>query len=482
MLPLVGAVAVDGWISHRNASAMASVVQDRLLLGSARIVAEQLRFEDGAFQEHIPPAALELFESGDVDRIYYRVTTASGQMVTGYGELAIPNVDLKPEIPYFFDTSVRNLPTHAVAFLQPVLTDQGVQSVLVEIAQTMRGHEQLTQSLWLHAMVQQLVILALVAVLILFGLQRGLQPLLRLRDAILARASGTFEPLRFGAIPSELAPLVDAINEDALRLDQYTRAQSIFIQNAAHQLRTPLTLLNTQVSYAVRATDGAVRAESLAAIRQTVQQSVRLVNQLLTLSAAEAHRPDETTESTIELDAVVRQVLEDLSGQAQAKGIDLGFEMAGSAPTVAGHPVALREIVMNLVDNAIRYTQPGGIVTSRIAGSRSAVILVIEDNGPGIPVEERERVFERFYRIHDRDSGGCGLGLPIAVEFASRMGARVVLRTPVTGIGLAVEVTLTRAVGSDARASIEVEDGVDDRLTADIADIQPSKSHSSRAT
>ena len=161
MLPLAGAVAVDGWISHRNASAMASVVQDRLLLGSARIVAEQLRFEDGAFQEHIPPAALELFESGEVDRIYYRVTTGAGQMVTGYGELAMPEVDLKPEIPYFFDTRVRNLATHAVAFLQPVLTDQGVQPVLVEIAQTMRGHEQLTRSLWLHAMVQQLVILAL---------------------------------------------------------------------------------------------------------------------------------------------------------------------------------------------------------------------------------------------------------------------------------------------------------------------------------
>ena len=155
-------------------------------------------------------------------------------------------------------------------------------------------------------------------------------------------------------IPSELAPLVDAINADARRLDLHSRAQGIFIQNAAHQLRTPLTLLNTQVSYAVRATDSAAQAESLAAIRQTVQQSVRLVNQLLTLSAAEAHNPDETTESPIELDAVVRQVLEDLSGQAQAKGIDLGFEMAGAAPTVVGHPVALREIVMNLLDNAIR--------------------------------------------------------------------------------------------------------------------------------
>ena len=446
MLPLAGAVAVDGWISHRNASAMASVVQDRLLLGSARIVAEQLRFEDGAFQEHIPPAALELFESGDTDRVYYRVTTASGQIVTGYSELAVPSPKLLAEVPYFFDTIVRDRPTHAVAFLQPVVTDRGVQPVLVEIAQTMSGHEQLIRSLWMDAVAQQLVILALVAVLILFGLRHGLQPLLRLRDALLVRASGTLEPLRIGEIPSEMTPLVDAINEYARRLDQYSRAQAIFIQNAAHQLRTPLTLLNTQVSYAVRATDPSGLAESLAAIRQTVQQSVRLVNQLLTLSAAEAHGLDESNESAVFLNTVVKQVLEDLSGQAQAKGIDLGFEMTGAAPSVAGHPVALREIVTNLIDNAIRYTQPGGIVTSRIAESRDDVTLVVEDNGPGIPEEHRERVFERFYRIHDRDSGGCGLGLPIAAEFASRMGARISLHTPAAGHGIAVEVKFVRAV------------------------------------
>ncbi len=454
MLPLAGAVAVDGWISHRNANAMASVVQDRLLLGSARMVAEQLRFEDGVLQEHIPPAALELFESGDVDRIFYRVTTGSGQTVTGYSELALPSATPQPEIPHFFDTEVRNLPVRAVAFLQPVLTEPGVQPVLVEIAQTMRGHEQLTRSLWLHSMVQQLVILALAAVLILFGLRHGFQPLLRLRDALLAREPGTLQPLKFEALPSELAPLVGAINEYARRLDQYTRAQGIFIQNAAHQLRTPLTLLNTQVSYAVRTTDVAGLAESLAAIRQTVHQSVRLVNQLLTLSAAEAHNPDEATGLAVRLDAVVRQVLEDLSGQAEAKGIDLGFEMACALPTVAGHPVALREIAMNLVDNAIRYTQPGGIVTSRIAGSPGAVTLVVEDNGPGIPLDQRERVFERFYRIHDRDSGGCGLGLPIAAEFASRMGARVTLHTPATGHGLAVEVTFVQVVDGQAHAEV----------------------------
>jgi two-component system sensor histidine kinase TctE len=267
MLPLLGAVGVDGWISHRDASATATVVQDRLLLGSARIVAEQLHFEDGAFQAQIPPAALELFESGEIDRVYYRVTTGAGHVVTGYAELALPGVELQPETPLFFDSVVRAAPVRAVAFLQPVLADPGVQPVLVEVAQTMNGHAALARRLWLHTIGQQLLLLALVAVLVLFGLRQGLLPLLRLRDTVAAREPASLQPLAFDAMPAELSPLVEAINEYARRLDRYTGAQRVFIQNAAHQLRTPLTLLTTQVSYALRAGDGAGREESLSWMR-----------------------------------------------------------------------------------------------------------------------------------------------------------------------------------------------------------------------
>jgi len=445
MLPLLGAVAVDGWISHRNASAMASVVQDQLLLGSARIVAEQLHFEDGAIQQLIPPAALELFQSSEADRVYYRVTTGTGQIVSGYSELPLPAEPLQPESPFFFDTQVRGEPVRCVAYQQPVLTDHGVQMTVVQIAQTLNGHQRLTASQWTQAMVQQFVILALVTVLILFGLRQGLQPLLKLRRAVMAREPGARETLEAPQIPAELAPLVQAINEYARRLDQYVGAQRNFIQNAAHQLRTPLTLLNTQVSYALRESEPSSRAESLVAIRQTVHQSVRLVNQLLTLSAAEAHEVQDGAHRVSGLDRVVGQVLEDLSGQAQAKGIDLGFEMTGTDPVVMGHPVALREIAINLVDNAIRYTQSGGIVTSRIVVDDLKVTLTVEDNGPGIAPEHRERVFERFYRIHDRDSSGCGLGLPIVREFASRMGAQVTLLSPEHGHGLTVQVNFVRA-------------------------------------
>jgi two-component system, OmpR family, sensor histidine kinase TctE len=440
MLPLAGALVLAGAVSRQNAEDTATVVQDRLLLGSARIVAEQLRFEDGSIQDPIPPAALELFQSGDVDHVYYRVVTSDGRTVTGYPEFKLLDARLQPETSQFFDAAVRDQPVRAVVYLQPVLTETGIQPVRVQIAQTLKGRSALAKSLWLQAMVQQLAASALVALLVWLGLRNCLKPLLRLRDAVLARRPGSLHALQFDAVPVELSPLVDAINEYAIRLEHHTSVQQSFIQNAAHQLRTPLTLLTTQVSYAIRASDPAGRSESLAAIRRTVQQSVRLVNQLLTLSGAEAHGPGDPHAEQGRLDEVVRSVLEDMAGRAQGKRIDLGFEATAVDMRVRGHAVTLREIVMNLVDNAIRYTPPGGIVTVRIASDRMGVKLTVEDNGPGIPDDERDRVFQRFYRIDNSESDGCGLGLAIVKEFAAALGATVALRTPSSGAGIAVEI------------------------------------------
>lgn len=440
MLPLVGAVFIDGVVSLRNSQATAVVVQDRLLLGSARIVAEQVRFEDGGIQAPIPPAALELFQAGAKDMVYYRVIAANDQTITGYPELVLPDTHLQPETAAFFDAAVRGQSVRAVSYLQPVLTETGLQLVHVQIAQTLHGRDEMARGLWSHALAQHLVTLALVALLIWLGLRNGLRPLLALRDAVLRRRPGSLKPLQLEAVPAELNPLVDAINEYALRLEKHASMQEAFIQNAAHQLRTPLTLLKTQVSYALRTADGSGRDESLAAIRKTVQQASRLVQQLLSLSNAQVHGDLERGGESSDLGDVVRGVLEDMAGRAQSRNIDLGFEGSASRCCVSGHAIALREIVTNLVDNAIRYTPEGGVVTSRIAAADGGVTLTIEDNGPGIPPEERENVFQRFYRIDDRDSDGCGLGLAIVREFAVSIGARVSLSTPEAGRGLSAVV------------------------------------------
>jgi len=270
--------------------------------------------------------------------------------------------------------------------------------------------------------------------------------MLRLRDAVQARAPGELRPLALDGMPVELTPVVMAINDYAQRLEHHAGAQRVFIQNAAHQLRTPLTVLTTQLTYAMRG-DGAMDADVLPAIRDTVHHAAHLVHQLLALSAAEptGHAPDDVV--SVDLASVVQRVLEDLSGRAQSRGIDLGFEGTDVAPA-STHPMAAREIVVNLVDNAIRYTQPGGIVTVSLQPLEGRVRLTVEDNGPGIPEALRERVFERFFRVDNADSDGSGLGLPIVREFAAGVGATVALRTPAAGSGLAVDVSFRAAADS----------------------------------
>ena len=216
------------------------------------------------------------------------MTTGSGRLLLGYEDLEVLAAPLRPEPPHDFNTLVRGEPVRAVAFLQPVVGAPDGLPALVQIGQTMNGHAQLIRVLWAHSMGPQRFILVLSAGLIALGLRQGLSPLIRLRDRVLLRLAGTLQPLTLDGAPAELRPLVAAINDYITRLEAHAGAQQAFVQNAAHPLRTPLAVLNTQAAYAARTADAAQRAEALAALRLTVRQTVRLLHQLLTLSAADA--------------------------------------------------------------------------------------------------------------------------------------------------------------------------------------------------
>ena len=405
-VPLAFLVAVNTWLSSREASATATAVQDRMLLGAIRIIAEQTYYRSGELHVEVPPAALELFESASRDRVYYRVVSPRGALLLGYPELASPLQPLAAEEFTHFDATMRGEPVRVAALAHPVIGAPQPETMLIEVAQTLRSHRELAAQIWEQAILHQLIMLALAVALLWLGLSFGLRPLIRLRDAVVERRPGALEPLAADVVPQELAPLVAA-----------------------------LAVLNTQVSFALGSSDAAAREDALRAIRDGVRDSIRLVNQLLTLFMAEAAAQGTQGQAEVDLAEVVKRVLEESAAAAQSKGIDLGFEQRGGA-LVRGTPSMLHELVANLVDNAIRYTPRGGVVTAAIEGAAERVTLRIEDNGPGIPAEHRERVFERFYRLHDDGSGGSGLGLPIAA--ASH--ARVELSVPPRGNGLVVSV------------------------------------------
>src|SRR5882672_4412434 len=439
LVPLGFLVAVNTWLSFREASATATAVQDRMLLGAIRIIAEQAYYRAGELHVEVPPAALELFESASRDRVYYRVVSPRGALLLGYPELPSPARPLSSEEFTHFDATMRGEPVRVAALGHPLIGAPEPGVVVIEVAQTLRSHRELASQIWEQAIVHQLIMLALTIVMVWLGLRFGLRPLIRLRDAVLERRPGALEPLDPGPVPQELAPLVTAVNEYVRRLDEHMAAHGRFVAYASHQLRTALSVLNTQVSFALRSEDAAAREDALKAIRNGVRDGIRLVNQLLTLFMAEAAAHSAPRQTEVDLAEVVKRVLEEHAASAQAKEIDLGFEQRGGA-LVRGTPSMLHELVANLVDNAIRYTPHRGVVTAAIEGAAERVTLRIEDNGPGIPAEQRERVFERFYRLHEDGAGGSGLGLPIVREIAAASRASVQLSDPGQGTGLVVSV------------------------------------------
>jgi two-component system sensor histidine kinase TctE len=443
MLPLACIVTLDAWLSYQSAVDTASVVQDRLLLGSARNIAEQIRFEDGSFVHQIPPSALELFQSTQPDHIYYRVTTGAGHLLAGYTELAPPTLTVPLDAPHFSNAVMRGSAVRVVALFQPVMGAPSAKPVAVQVAQTLVGYQQMVTNLWMHAVLQQVLLLVLAGVLILFGLNLGLKPLLQLRDQVNAREPGTLMPMSTTDMPVELEPLVASLNDYIRRLEAHAGAQSVFIQNAAHQLRTPFALLNTQLSYAVRSSDEAERSDSVNAAYRTLQQAIRLLNQLLTMSMAESLHSDALPSAgvQVQLAATVQEVFESLAAQAQAKAINLGFDMTPDVPELRVNPWMVKEILMNLVDNAIRYTPRGGSVAVRAEVLDGRTVVAVVDNGVGIAPEQRDKVFERFYRVHNADSNGSGLGLAIVRELATRIGAKVQLADNHNGVGLVVVLT-----------------------------------------
>ena len=441
LVPLALYAAGSAWFTYSNAAETATIVHDRLLLGSARMIAEQIRYDDDALQVVIPPAALELFQSSDQDRVYYRIAAANGSLLAGYAELPLPPGPVAVEESVYFDATSRGEPVRIVAFAQPVFDARHEGPVLIEVAQTLQSRTALTRQIWAHTVRQQLLILALAVVLVLIGLRRGLAPVMQLRERVQRRRPGALEPLEAAPVPNELTPLVHAINDYVRRLDEHMSAHSRFIANASHQLQTPLTLLNTQVNYGLRSTDVAGKDDALRAIHEGAQHGIRVVNQLLTLSAAESALTHSIRQSDVDLVDVVKRVLEDSATAAQSKHIDLGFEHCGGRAVVRAMPVMLHELVANLVDNALRYTPAGGVVTAILEARDGFNTLRIADNGPGIPPGERERVFERFYRLQQDKSDGCGLGLPIVREIAAASAAAVTLSDPPSGSGLVVAVT-----------------------------------------
>jgi two-component system OmpR family sensor kinase len=356
----------------------------------------------------------------------------------------------------------RVLPRHAQLGFTNLHTEAGDWRVfsaladgqVVQVAQPLRVRRELAASMALRTIVPLLAVMPALALLIWLIIARGLQPLERVAAAVSRRSPTLLEPLADRDLPREVKPLVQALNGLLRRLDQALSAQRTFIADAAHELRTPLTAVHLQAQLAERATTDAQRRKALADLKSGLERATRLSEQLLTLARAEpgvdaVERPPQPTDLT----ALAREVIGELAPLAATRGIDLGLSGAGAAIVPADRE-ALRTLLSNLVDNALRYTGSGGRVDVAVRTEDGRATLIVRDDGPGIPPAERARVFDRFYRGQPAGDTaraglhGSGLGLAIVKNIADRHGATVELGPGIDDAGLGATVRFPAAAGA----------------------------------
>lgn len=309
--------------------------------------------------------------------------------------------------------------------------------LFVQVAHPLAVRERLAAEAALRTLLPYLLLLPLLAIVVGWLVGRGLAPLRRVTRAVAARRADSLEPVALADVPDEIQPLVEALNGLLARLATALQAQRDFTADAAHELRSPLTALSLQVQLLERAHDAAGRTAALAELRGGIARAVHLVDQLLKLARLGPEVGSAT--EPVRLAELAARVLAEHAPLATAKAIDLGLGEVDPALSVRGDPAGLRLLLSNLVGNAVRYTPDGGRVDVSVLAEGPQALLVVSDTGPGIPADERGRVFDRFYRRPGETAEGSGLGLAIVRAVADRHGADVRLGDA-DGGGLRVEV------------------------------------------
>jgi len=422
-IPLAGVVLFGALLSFGLAYYFGNVVHDRWLLDSALTLATQLKGDTGRLRLDLPRPALEMFEWDSVDTIYEEVISPGGQRLFGNVDFPAPPAALEVGAPRYYDGLVAGNEVRVVAVAIPSPVDT-TRRVTIQVAETKKKRQALTREIMLVLVPLQVAILVGAGACIWFAVKSSLSGL----DAIAARLgdyeADSLRPLcDVDRAPSEVKPLMLAINQLIGRLVEARGTQQRFVANAAHQLRTPLAALQVQTERALREKNPERQSEALSHVLRAVTRLRRLTQQLLTLTRSDASAAGTLVMADIDLAELARHELERWADVAIARNIDLGYDGPDSGMKVRGEEQLLCELIGNLVDNAIRYGRPGGEVTLGVRTNPPTIF--VEDDGPGIALGERARVQDPFYRTPGSNGGGSGLGLAIAREIAARHGARL---------------------------------------------------------
>ena len=377
--PMAIILLLNAFWSYKGAMDAANRAYDRSLALSLKGIAESIHATGGSISVDIPYSALDLFEEGVQERVYYAIIGPGGKRLTGYDDLQPPALGKRvAEEPVMVDMRFRQQAIRLGALAKRLYDPEliGGDTVTVLFAETTEARTRLAYNLFIESLRPQLFLIFVALILIMIVQRSAFQPLLDLRDTIRQRRGEDLTPVSLSNVPNELRPLIDAINYHMSRLATLLQSRRRFLADAAHQIRTPLTVLGTQAEYGRRQNDPEEMRRTFSSLIDTVRSTRRMTNQMLTLARVEPAHNLMQEFTRLDIAELVHDVAIELAALAFEKNIDLSFDGPATPLPINGNATMLREMVLNLVDNALRYTQDGGHVTLGIA---------LADNGISLP-------------------------------------------------------------------------------------------------
>lgn len=417
LLPQLVLWAGGGLLAYRIALSYAEKGIDQSLTQSVRALARQVKPIGSGLLIDFPRAAQDVLEQDPKDRISYMVSSPPGQFLLGNQTLPQPpEGTVGTEEPLLYASEIDGKPLRIVALDVNYGEVNAPQTLRVQVGKSLAVQQRIARELIADMLAPLLAAGVLLSLAVYGGIQRGLAPLTRLTAQLENRSVNALSPIGMTQAPNEVHALVQAINGLLDEVARNVNQEKRFINDAAHQLRTPLAGLISQVELAQRENSDPVLGARLTKVRTGAERSAHLVHQLLTLARTETTARREP----LDLAALARDVAREWTPRAVAAGVDLGFE-GEEHRMVQGDALQLREAMANLIDNALRYTPRGSAVTLKVEADGEGTRLLVEDNGPGLSEADMAHVFQRFWRASELP-GGCGLGLAIVREIARRHG------------------------------------------------------------
>jgi two-component system sensor histidine kinase TctE len=426
--PIAVLLAAGALVAYFPSREPTTEAYDQALIDIGIALGAYIRASPSEYRLELPAAVEQVLRTDRHDTIFYRVESPGGGHIAGDPKLPAPAGEAFAHDALFNGQKVR---------VVSVETPCGGASCTVFVAETTNKRARAAREFLLTSMLPSLLIAFATLLIVWFGVKRGLAPLARLSEELKARSPRDLRPIDAAAAPEETRPLVSAMNGLLQEVANAAQNQQRFLANAAHQLRTPLAGLQAHTELALaQALPESCRAH-LEQVHQATIRTARLANQLLALARAEPGGRGGASE--LNLRSLIEGEADAWVHQALARDVDLGFEL--EAAQVKGDALLLREALANLVHNAIEYSQRGARVTVRTGQRGGESFAEVEDDGPGIAPQERERVLERFYRVPGTPGTGSGLGLAIVREIAAGHGARIELADGAAARGCRVALT-----------------------------------------